>query len=247
MMSTPLPAPPSPPLIESGLASLGLGAFAAAAPWLGGFGLGAAGVAGALFAAVAILVALGLQRYRLDRFGTANAVTMVRAAAVSALAGIAVAAPAVEPAAGLASCGLALLALDGFDGWVARRHGTASPFGARFDMETDALLMLVLAVLVWRIGHAGAWVLAAGLLRYGFVLAGRAWPALARPLPPSERRRRICGVAIALLSVAAAPLPPAAVSLLCAIAVGSLIYSFAVDSIWLVRYAPALPVAACRS
>jgi len=246
-MSTPLTAPPPPPLVETGFASLVLGAAAAAAPWLGGFGMHAAGVAGAMFAAVAVLVALGLQRYRLARFGTANAVTLARAAAVSALAGIAVAAPAVEPAAGLASCGLALLALDGIDGWVARRGGTASPFGARFDMETDALLMLVLAVLVWRIGHAGPWVLTAGLLRYGFVLAGRAWPTLARPLPPSERRRRICGVAIALLSVAAAPLPPAAVSFLCAIAVGSLIYSFAVDGIWLVRYAPALPAAACRS
>ena len=40
--------------------------------------------------------------------------------------------------------------LDLVDGWVARRTGTASPFGARFDLETDAALILVLSWLVWR-------------------------------------------------------------------------------------------------
>ena len=45
--------------------------------------------------------------------------------------------------------GLALvvvaLALDWVDGQVARRTGTCSAFGARFDMETDAFLILVLS------------------------------------------------------------------------------------------------------
>ena len=43
-----------------------------------------------------------------------------------------------------------MTALDGVDGWLARRSGIASAFGARFDMEIDALLILVLAVLAWR-------------------------------------------------------------------------------------------------
>ena len=38
-----------------------------------------------------------------------------------------------------------LLALDGLDGWAARRQGLVSAFGARFDMEVDALLILALA------------------------------------------------------------------------------------------------------
>ena len=38
----------------------------------------------------------------------------------------------------------------------------ASAFGARFDMETDALLLLVLAALAWQFDKAGAWVLASG-------------------------------------------------------------------------------------
>ena len=48
---------------------------------------------------------------------------------------------------------------DVLDGWLARRHGTAADFGARFDMETDALLILLLSVLCLRYDKAGAWIL----------------------------------------------------------------------------------------
>ena len=47
-----------------------------------------------------------------------------------------------------------------------------SAFGARFDMEVDALLIQVLAVLAWQWDKAGPWVLMSGLLRYVFVAAG---------------------------------------------------------------------------
>ena len=55
--------------------------------------------------------------------------------------------------------GLAALALvlDGLDGRVARQTATVSRFGARFDMEVDAFLILVLSVHV--AGLVGAWVL----------------------------------------------------------------------------------------
>src|SRR5687767_7356864 len=70
---------------------------------------------------------------------------------------------------GLASTGAML---DLVDGPIARRTGRTSAFGARFDMETDAFLVLTLSVLVWRAGHAGPWVILSGLLRYAFVAAG---------------------------------------------------------------------------
>ena len=41
--------------------------------------------------------------------------------------------------------GLAALLLDGLDGWWARRFGQTTTAGARFDMETDAALILVLS------------------------------------------------------------------------------------------------------
>ena len=95
--------------------------------------------------------------------------------------------------------------------WTARwrgRRGLASEFGARFDMETDALLMLVLCLLVLHFGKAGAWVLAAGVMRYAFVLAARLWPWLARPLPPSRRRKAVCVVQITSLIVCLGPIVP---------------------------------------
>ena len=49
------------------------------------------------------------------------------------------------------------LLLDAVDGGVARRTGTVSGFGARFDMEVDAFLILVLSGYVaGRLGGLGA-------------------------------------------------------------------------------------------
>ena len=85
------------------------------------------------------------------------------------------------------------LSLDAVDGWLARRLGLASRFGARFDLEIDALLLLILALLVWQADRVGAWVLVIGLLRYAFVAAGLArGPGCATPLPPSRRRQTVC-------------------------------------------------------
>ncbi|NED04634.1 CDP-alcohol phosphatidyltransferase family protein, partial [Streptomyces sp. SID6648] len=75
------------------------------------------------------------------------------------------------------------LVLDGVDGRVARRTGTCTPLGARFDMEVDAFLILVLSVYVST--DLGPWVLLIGAMRYVFVAAARVWPWLTAPLPPS--------------------------------------------------------------
>ena len=90
----------------------------------------------------------------------------------------------------------AATALDGVDGWLARRSGMSSAFGARFDMEVDALLILALSVLAWHHGKAGAWVLLSGLLRYVFLAAGWTWPRMQRPLPASRRRQAVCVIQV---------------------------------------------------
>ena len=54
-----------------------------------------------------------------------------------------------------------------------------SAFGARFDMEVDALLILVLSAGVWWFDKAGAWVWLSGLLRYAFIAAGWGLPQVA--------------------------------------------------------------------
>jgi phosphatidylglycerophosphate synthase len=128
--------------------------------------------------------------------------------------------------------------LDIADGWVARRTGTATAFGARFDMEVDALLILVLALLAWDWGKAGAWVLLSGLLRYAFVAGGWLLPWLQNPLPPSLRRKTVCVVQIVALIVVLGPIvtPPLS-TLIAAAGLVILGYSFLVDTIWLWRTA----------
>jgi phosphatidylglycerophosphate synthase len=192
----------------------------------------------AVFAIGVVLVLAALPAHLpRQRFGPANRVTLARLGLVSLLAamlgeGVAsVAWPAVA---------IATLAavLDAVDGPLARRTGLASPFGARFDMETDALLMLVLALLAWQLGKAGGWIVAAGLLRYAFVGAGRAWRWLERPLPPSLRRKAICVIQIITLIVALAPIIPVAASeVIAGAGLALLVCSFAVDVAWLRRRA----------
>ena len=55
---------------------------------------------------------------------------------------------AETPVALLVTLSAAALALDLIDGWIARRTDTATAFGARFDGEVDAFLILALSVYV---------------------------------------------------------------------------------------------------
>ena len=174
------------------------------------------------------------------RFGLGNAVTLVRAGGTAVIVALAVEPALVAGDAAWSALGLALalLALDGVDGWLARRQGLVSAFGARFDLEVDALLVLALAGLALGLGKAGPWVLAIGLMRYAFAAAGWLMPALAAPLPPSERRRAVCALEIAVLALLLAPpLAPPASALLAAAALAALAASFATDVALLLRRA----------
>jgi len=172
------------------------------------------------------------------RFGPANQVTTARAALVALAAGT-LGEPAGSPSAALATGAATLAAiLDGVDGWLARRTKMASAFGARFDMEVDALLILVLAALAWQYGKAGPWVLLSGLFRYAFVAAGWVWPWMNEPLPPSRRRQLICVVQVVGLIVTIAPfVAPPASGAAAAGALAALTWSFLVDTLWLWRRA----------
>ena len=135
----------------------------------------------------------------------------------------------------VAVAGLAL-SLDGLDGWLARREGLVSDFGARFDMEVDALLALVLALIALASGKAGPWVLILGGLRYVYVAAGVFLPWLRRDLPPRWGRKTVCVVQIATLIALLAPpvIPPLSLGL-AAVATTLLVWSFAADVLWLWR------------
>ena len=191
----------------------------------------------AVFALVALLVCNRVGgTHPHGRFGLANTVTLSRAAGTAAFAALALEPRLLAGGAGwlAAAAVILLLALDGVDGWLARRQGLASTFGARFDMEVDALLILALAALAFGLGKAGVWVLGLGLIRYGFVLAGAFLPALRADLPPALRRKAVCVLQIATLSLLLLPgvVPPVSAAIAGG-AFAALAWSFAVDIRWL--------------
>jgi phosphatidylglycerophosphate synthase len=185
-----------------------------------------------------LLLWLAARHFRAPVFGAANSVTLVRAALTVVLVAMFGVVP--SPAVGwvLLGIGTAAVALDGVDGALARGRNEASSFGARFDMETDALLILVLAALVWQHGKAGVWILVAGFLRYAFVAVSWALPWLGAALPASRRRQAVCVVQIVSLLGALAPALGYPWSGALALAgLAALVWSFGVDVHWLARHA----------
>ena len=181
------------------------------------------------------LVTRGLDAYSAAGLGPADRVTLLRASIAVALAALTadsflrdVPVPVYVILAAVA------LALDAVDGPVARRTGTVSAFGGRFDGEVDAFLMLVLSVYVAPL--AGSWVLAMGLMRYLFLVAGWSEPWLRAQLPPRYWRKVVTAVQGLVLVVAASGVLPLAVARVAlAAALLMLLESFGRDVVWLWR------------
>lgn len=206
-------------------------------------GLDAAGWATgvACGAGLAALLARAMARHRRDGLAPADKVTLARAVLVSGVAALtADAFGGRAPVAPLVALSTVALILDGVDGRIARRTGTASAFGARFDMEVDAFLILVLSVYVAPM--AGWWVLAIGAARYVFVAAGWAQPWLRGSLPPRYWAKVVAAiVGIALTLAAADILPDAVTTVVLLIALGLLAESFGRHILGLWRLAGSPP------
>lgn len=201
----------------------------------GTVGLGPLGRLAGLAYGVATLVLLGgaLRRSERGVLGPADRVTLARGLLVG---GVTALVADGGPAAVVVVLASVALALDFVDGHVARRTGTASPLGARFDMEVDAFLILVLSVHV--AAQLGPWVLVIGALRYAFVAASWGLSWLRGPLPPSRARKVVAAVQGVVLTAAASGLLPHA-GVVVALALVSLVWSFGRDIARLWRGAPA--------
>jgi phosphatidylglycerophosphate synthase len=198
-------------------------------------GLDVAGwVTGAAYAFVtALILKRGMSWSGVRVFGPADWVTLARATLVGCVAAVTAASFHRTPRADvLVSIAVAALLLDAVDGHVARRTGTASGFGARFDMEVDSFLVLVLSVYVAR--SMGAWVLVIGAMRYAFVAAGWAFPWMRGQLPPRYWRKVVAAIQGAVLVVAAADVLPTPLMVFAlAATLALLIESFGRDIVWL--------------
>lgn len=193
-------------------------------------------IAGGLYGLVLCgLLASGLQRAGMTALGPANAVTLARAILVGGVTALvvtsfshAISIPALVTVAGVA------LALDGVDGQVARRTGSSSALGARFDMEIDAYLILVLSIYAG--DRFGWWTVALGAYRYLFVAASWAFPWLNAALPPKFSRKVVAALQGVVLALVTAHLLPHYVALGALIlALGTLTWSFGRDTLWLYR------------
>ena len=186
--------------------------------------------------AICLLLRNGLPHHPHAAFGAANTLTLFRAVGTVLLAGwIPVAAQLTQPAlVWISLFSVLLLTLDGLDGYLARRTGLASAYGARFDMEIDALLTLIISLLVWQSGEAGIWIVTLGLMRYLFVLAATLQPELKKPLYPSFRRKLICVIQLGTLCAMLSPWIPSQWSVSLGVtACLLLVASFARDTHWL--------------
>jgi phosphatidylglycerophosphate synthase len=183
----------------------------------------------------------GLTRTGAPTLGPADRVTLARATLVGAVA--ALTADSFHhpvPVGLLVTLAVLALALDAVDGQVARRTGTASALGARFDMEVDSFLVLVLSAYV--AGPIGGWVLAIGAMRYAFIAATWLLPWMRGSLPPRYWRKVVAAAqGIALIAATADVLPRPLTTAALAGALALLVESFGRDVWWLWRHRPLHP------
>jgi len=170
-------------------------------------GLGVAGWIAGLVTGSAATALIVTARMRSDQpaIFPADWVTLTRALLIAGVAGlVADSFGRPVPVTALVTLSTVALVLDGVDGPVARRTGTATQLGGRIDAEVDAFLILLLSIVVSQ--DYGGWVLAIGAARYALLLAGWLIPWLAAPLPPRYWGKVVAAVTGIVLTVAASGL-----------------------------------------
>ena len=205
-----------------------------ASAWLVGLGAGLA---------LALLLGSALTRHRAV-LGPAGWITLLRAELVCVVAALAV---ARGPVPLLVAISVVALVLDGVDGRVARRTGTVTALGARFDMEVDAFLILVLSAYVAPV--AGWWVLLIGAARYVLVAAGRALPWLHGELPPRPWCKVVAvvqGVALVVVASGVLPVAVARAALLVALLLLAESFGREVRDLWRLSRVPQVVPARAR-
>lgn len=174
------------------------------------------------------------QSYEHASLGLCNVATLGRLVIVGVLFAVVISGTAPN----WATFGIAVLALalDGVDGWLARRQGLVSEFGAQFDVEVDAVFALVLAIYAATNGAAGIWVILLGLPYYLFWIARLRLPWLNGALRPSFARKAVCVFQIgALIALQVPVLADGRLGPVIGAVVLALLWSFGRDILWLWR------------
>ncbi|WP_373868419.1 CDP-alcohol phosphatidyltransferase family protein [Micromonospora yangpuensis] len=175
----------------------------------------------------------GMAGARVRVLSPADRVTLGRAILVGGVTALAVhSLDRPAPIVPMVALTAVALALDAVDGYTARRTGTSSALGARFDMEVDSFLVLVLCLVV--APSAGPWVLVIGAMRYLFVAASWVLPWMRGSLPPRYWRKVVAAAQGVLLTVAMAQVLGSVLTLVVLlVSLGLLVESFGRDVRWL--------------
>jgi phosphatidylglycerophosphate synthase len=236
--STTLGRPALPTRVDRQLAAATAVQIALLAALWAQVGLGLVGWAAGTAYALGLRLLLGgaARRAGTTALGPADVVTLARAALVGGV--VALVADRLGtghlPVATLVVLSSVALILDAVDGKVARYTRTVSALGARFDMEVDAFLVLVLSVHVAVLVSPCALVI--GGMRYAFVVASWAMPWLSGALPTRYSAKVVAALqGIVLVVAAALVLPRPAATALVVAALVALLWSFGQSVAWLWR------------
>jgi phosphatidylglycerophosphate synthase len=196
-----------------------------------GVGLGPVGWLTGIGYAVCLcaLLTAAVRRARTGSLGPADHVTLARAVLVGGVTAlVADRFWGGTPDVVLVVIATVALVLDAVDGKVARRTGTVSALGARFDMEVDAFLILVLSIHV--AVSLGAWVLVIGAMRYAFVAASWVLPWMRAALPANYAAKTVAALqGIVLVAASSGALPGPVPTVLVGVALTLLVWSFGRD------------------
>lgn len=106
------------------------------------------------------------------------------------------------------------------EAWITEKIDAAGPFSRRLGREAYGLLVLSVAVLLWRSGKVGGWVVAAGAVHYASLVLSLGLPALRQESPAAWRPYMRLALAAALILALAPIVPPVAATGLGAVALG---------------------------
>lgn len=156
--------------------------------------------------------------------GVANRITLIRGLFIAATAGFLVIV-STEPPAWLLYVPAALYTLaavmDAVDGYVARRQQQTTQLGKELDTELDAFGLLIAPLLAVLTGKLAVSYLLVSIAYYLFQWGTRWRQRRGRPvypLPPSQVRRYLAGLQMALVAIALWPPLPADITRLLGIA-----------------------------
>jgi hypothetical protein len=160
-----------------------------------------------------LIVSVGVATRQFSASAAAGTrLTLAHMGLVCLLGGVAAVPPAAFPPlmlwalAAMAAVAAGTLVVEA---WITEKIDAAGPFSRRLGQQANGLLILSVAILLWRSGKVDAWVIAAGAIHYVLLILSLGLPALRQESPIAWRPYARFGLIAALVAALAPIVPPA--------------------------------------